>query len=75
MRGFILRYFLIILIRILYRAVFRTRSTTRALVLYNVSGLLDQAYIKISCLPLYTVNFSIRQDLYIGMPADLDQFW
>jgi hypothetical protein len=74
MGGFILRYFLIILIRVLDRAVFRTRSTTRALVLYNVSGLLDQAYIKISCLTLYTVNFSIRQDLYIGMPADLDQF-
>ena len=74
MDGFILRYFLIKLIRVLDRAVFYTGSTTRAFVLYNVSGLLDQGYLKVSCFPFYTVNFSIGQDLYIGMPADLDQF-
>jgi len=74
MDGFILRYFLIKLIRVLDRAVFYTGSTTRAFVLYNVSGLLDQGYLKLSCFPFYTVNFSIGQDLDVGMPADLDQF-
>ena len=57
------------------RAVFYTGSTTGTFLLYNVSGLLDQGYLKISCLPFYTVNFGIGQDLDIGMPADLDQFW
>jgi len=74
MDGFILRYFLIILIRVYDRAVFYTGSTTRAFVLYNVSGLFIQDDLEVACLPFDTVNFSIGQDLYIGMPADLDQF-
>ena len=74
MDGFIFRYVLIKLIRVFDRAVFYTGSTTRAFVLYNVSGLSNQRYLEASCLPCYTVNFSIRQYLYIGMPADLDQF-
>jgi hypothetical protein len=62
------------LIRVHDRAVFHTGSTTPAFVLYNVSGLFNQGYPEVSCFPFYTVNFSIGQDLYIGMPADLDQF-
>jgi hypothetical protein len=56
------------------RAVFYTGGTTRAFLLYNVSGLLDQGYLEVSCLTFYTVNFGIGEDLDIGMPADLDQF-
>ena len=74
MDGFILRYVLIILIRVFDRAVFYAGRTTCASVLFNVSGLLDQGDLKVSCFSFYTVNFSIGQDLYIGMPADLDQF-
>jgi hypothetical protein len=74
MDGFIRRQVLIVWIRDHDRAVFYTGSTTRAFVLYNVSGLLVQGYIEISRFPFYTVHFSIGQDLYIGMPADLDQF-
>jgi len=74
MDGFILRYFLIKLIRVFDRAVFYTGSTTRAFALYNISGLFNQRYLEVSCFPCYTVDFSIGQDLYIGMPADLDQF-
>ncbi len=74
MDGFILRYFLIKLIRIFDRTVFYTGRTTRAFVFYDVSGLLDQSYLEVSRLPLYAVNFSIGQDYYIRMPADLDQF-
>ena len=74
MDGFIRRYVLIIWIRDQDRAVFYAGCTTRAFVLYNVSGLLDQGYFKVFCFPFYTVNFSIGKDLDIGMPADLDQF-
>ena len=56
------------------RAVLHTGGTPRAFVLYNIAGLFIQGDLEISCLPPYTFNFSIRQNLYIGMPADLDQF-
>jgi len=58
MDGFIRRYVLIVWIRDRDRAVFYTGRTTRTFVLYNVSGLLDQGYLKVSCFPFYTVNFS-----------------
>jgi len=74
MDGFILRYFLIKLIRVFDRAVFYAGRTTRAFALYNISWLFDQGYLEVSCFSFYTFNFSISQDLYIGMPADLDQF-
>ena len=74
MDGFILRYFLIKLIRVFDRAVFDAGRTTRAFALYNISGLFNQGDLEVSCFPRDTVNFSIRQDLYIGIPADLDQF-
>ena len=65
---------MIVWIRDLDRAVLYAGSTTRAFVLDNVSGLFIQGDLEVSCFPFYTVNFSIGQDLYIGMPADLDQF-
>jgi len=74
MDGFVLRYLLIKLIRVLDRAVLYTGSATSAFALYDISGLFNQRCLEVSCFPLYTVNFSIGQDLYIGMPADLDQF-
>jgi hypothetical protein len=73
MDGFIQRYFLIILIRVFGRAVLYTGSTTGAFVLQDISGLFSQRYPEVSCFPCYTVNVSIGQDFYIGMPADLDQ--
>jgi len=73
MDGFILRYFLIILIRIFDGAIFYTRSTTRAFVLKNIPWLFSQGYLEVSYLTFYTVDFSKGEDLYIGMPADLDQ--
>jgi len=74
MDGFIRRQVLIVWIRDFDRTVLDTGGTTRAFVLNNVSGLFVQSYIKVSCFSFYTVNFSIRQNLYVGMPADLDQF-
>ena len=74
MNRFILRYFLIESIRIFHRAVLYTGRTTRAFLLNNVSGLLGQGYLEISRLAFYTVNFGKCQNLYVWMPADLDQF-
>ena len=74
MNGFIGRYILIIGIRDLDWAVFHTGRTTRASVLDNVSGLLGQSYRKVSRFPCYTFNFSKGENLYVWMPADLDQF-
>ena len=74
MDGFIFRYFLIEFIRVFDRAVFDTGCTARAFVLQDIPGLLRQGYLEVSCFALYPVNLSVRQNLYVGMPADLDQF-
>jgi len=74
MDGLILRYLLIKLIRVFDRAVFDTGRTTRAFAFYNISGFFNQGYLEVPCFTFYTVNFSVGQNLYIGMPADLDQF-
>ena len=65
---------MIVWIRDLDRAILYTGSTTRAFVLYDVSGLFIQGDLEVSCSPFDTVNFREGQDLYVGMPADLDQF-
>ena len=72
--GFIGRKVLIVWIRNFNRTVLYTGPTTRAFVFYNVSGLFNQGDFKVSCFPIDTINFRICQNLYIGMPADLDQF-
>jgi hypothetical protein len=74
MDGFIFRYFLVKDIGVHYRAVFYTGSTTRTFVLNNVAGLFNQRYFEVSRFPLYSFNFGIGKNFYIGMPADLDQF-
>jgi len=74
MDGLILRYFLIKLIRVFDWAVFHAGGATRAFVLQDISGLFRQRYLEVSRFSFYTVNFGIRQNLYVGMPADLDQF-
>jgi hypothetical protein len=73
MDGLILRYFLIILIRVLGRAVFDTGSTTCAFVLKNIPWPLGYGYPKVSYLAFYAVDFGKGEDLYIWVPADLDQ--
>jgi hypothetical protein len=58
MDGFIKRYVLIKLVRVLDRAVFDTGSATRAFALVNISGLFSQGYLEVPWLPLDTINFS-----------------
>jgi hypothetical protein len=67
-------YVLIKFIRIYHGAVFHTGRTPRAPVLDNISGLFNQLYLEISLFSFDAVNFGIAQDLYVWMPADLDQF-
>jgi hypothetical protein len=74
MDGFVFRYFLIKWIRVLDRAVFYTGRTTPAFVLQDIPRLFRQSYLKVSSFAFYAVDFRIRQDLDIGIPADLDQF-
>ena len=74
MDGLILGYFLIEHIRVFIRAVFDTGRTARAIVLDNVSGFFRQGDLKVPCFALYTVNFRMGKNLYVWMPADLDQF-
>ena len=74
MDGLVLRYVLVKLIRVFDRAVLYAGSAARAFLLDNIPGLLQQGYLKVSLFPFYTVNFRVRQDFYVGMPADLDQF-
>jgi hypothetical protein len=47
---------------------------TGAIFLDNVSGFLRQGNLKIPCFALYAVNFRMGKNLYVWMPADLDQF-
>ena len=74
MDGLIVRYLLIVLIRIFDRAVFHTGSTTRAFIFFDIPGFPVQCYLKVTCFTFYLVNFSIGEDFYVWMPADLDQF-
>jgi hypothetical protein len=73
MDGFIQRQVLIIGIRDLDRAVLYTGGATRAFLLHNVSGLFNQGNLEVFCLPFYPVNFSIGQDVYIGMSATINK--
>jgi hypothetical protein len=74
MDGFIRRQVLIVGIRNLNRAVLDTGRATRASVLDNVSGLLIQGDLEVSCCAFDLLDFSKGENLYIRMPADLDQF-
>jgi hypothetical protein len=73
MDRFVERYVLIILVRVLYRTIFYTGRTARAFILKDIPGFFRQCYVKVSCFPFYALNFSEGVDLYVGMPADLDQ--
>jgi len=72
--GFICRQVLIVWIRDLDGAVLDTGPTARAIFLDNVPGLFVQGDLEVSCFSFYSANFCIGQNLYVGMPADLDQF-
>jgi len=67
-------YLLVILVWILDRTVFNTCCTACAFILFYIPWFPYECYIEITYLTLYLVNLSIGENLYIWMPADLDQF-
>jgi hypothetical protein len=52
---------------------FRTGAACDAQVHINVTGRLEYRHFKVSCLPGHALDFSKRQELNVGVPADLDQ--
>ena len=73
MDSFIPGYVLIKFIRVCNRAIFDAGSTTRTHIFLYIPGLSGQAYFKITSFTLYTINFSVTQDLYIRVPSNLDE--
>jgi hypothetical protein len=73
MNRLVLRYLLVVLIGVLDRAVFDARRAARALVFLDVSGFLGKTYREIARFPFYTFNLGVGEDLYVRVPADLDQ--
>ena len=74
MDGLILRYFLVELVRVFDRAVLDAGRATGAFALDDIPGFSIQGYLEVPCFPCDALDFGIRQDLDIWMPADLDQF-
>ena len=74
MYSFVHGYILVKWIRIFHRTIFNTGGTSRALVFNNISRPCFQGYLKITLFPFYGINFCKCENLYVWMPADLDQF-
>jgi hypothetical protein len=74
MDCFILRYLLIVFIRVFGGTVFHTGGTPGAFLLDDIPGFLRQRDLEVSNFSFYTVDFRVGQDLDVRMPADLDQF-
>ena len=72
--GLVLGYLLVEGIGIFHRTIFDTGGTARAFFLNDVTGLLFQGDRKVTGFPFNLINFSERQNFYVWMPADLDQF-
>ena len=73
MDCFVLAKILIERIWNLDRAIFYANGTAGAFVLNYVSWFLNQRYIEITSLTVNALDLSICQDLYVWVPADLDQ--
>jgi hypothetical protein len=61
-------------IRHFFRAFFSAQTTGNALVHIHVTGMLRHTDLKIPLLPGNAVHFRQGKQLYINVPADLDQF-
>jgi hypothetical protein len=72
--GLVVRYLLVVGVRVLDRTVPNAGRAARALVLDDVPGLLDQGDLEIPCFSFNVFDFGEGENLDIWMPADLDQF-
>jgi len=67
------RYVLVVLVRVLRRAVLHADGAARALVFLDIAGFPQECYVEVSRLALHTVNLGVGEHFDVGMPADLDQ--
>ncbi|OPX96081.1 MAG: hypothetical protein A4E59_01381 [Syntrophorhabdus sp. PtaB.Bin027] len=74
MDSFIFRQSLVVFILDLNRAVFHTHTATCTFVFIYISWFLNKGYLKISCFSCHLLYFSIRQYLYVGVPAAFHKF-
>ena len=74
MDGFIGRNILVKWIGVADRAALDAGCTAPAFILDNIPGLFRQSYLEVTGFTFNFGDFGIRQNLYIWMPADLDQF-
>ena len=72
--GLVVGYLLVERVRVFHRAVLHTGGAARTLVFENVAGFLLQGNLEIPFFTFDPVHLRERQNLYVRMPADLDQF-
>jgi len=70
----VVRYLLVVFIRVGYRTVLNAGTAACTLVFENVTRFFSQFDGKITCSTSNTVNFGVGEDFDIWVPADLDQF-
>ncbi len=61
------------MVRIFGRTIFHAVGAARAIIFDNVPGLFRERDVKISRLPIDSINFRVGEDFNVRMPADLDQ--
>ena len=74
MDSLIGRNFLVERVRIVDRTTFDTGGAAPAFILDNISWFFSQGYLEVTDFAFDFGNVGIRQNLYVWMPADLDQF-
>jgi hypothetical protein len=74
MHGLVVGDILVEAVGILHRAILHAGGAARALVFDDIARLFGQRDRKVACLSVDMVDFSIAENLDVGMPADLDQF-
>ena len=73
MNGLVLGYFLIVLVRILNRAIFDADGATCALIFNYVPGFFDQGHVEIAGFAFDRLDFRVCEHFNVWVPADLDQ--
>jgi hypothetical protein len=74
MGGLVLADALIERVRVFHRTVLHTGGAAGTLLLDDVSRFLGEGDQEVSCFPFHAIHFGICENLYVRMPADLDQF-
>jgi len=74
MDGFVFRYFLVVPVRVMNRAIFGACPAACTLILDDIPGLPGKGNPEIPRLPFNAFHLGIGKNLDVWVPADLDQF-